>query len=110
MQTFNYSTTTTTNLTGIPPTTSTVANTLSQKYLGHEMVTTPAGTFETCKFEYTTGGGMHDLGSGGYSRADQVVHESERRIPTVTLLLNSGTINGSPMAVGQSEGAAKAAS
>jgi hypothetical protein len=52
------STSTTTTVTGSPPTTSSSTNSTNQtvKLAGHETLTVPAGTYNTCKFEITRDG------------------------------------------------------
>lgn len=52
----------TSTMSGIPglpstPTTTTISQTSTSKYVGREMITVPAGTFETCHFEVTTPAG-----------------------------------------------------
>jgi hypothetical protein len=68
---------------------------LTVKYLGHETVTVPAGTFETCKFDNENGltTTWEAVGTGVPIKSLSTASDGT----TITLQLNSGTINGSPI-------------
>ena len=92
-QTQAYNTTTTTTYTGQPPTTTTTPGTFTVKYLGHETVTVPAGTFETCKFDNENGATITwEAVNTGVPIKSQAVGSDGT---TITLVLERGTINGS---------------
>jgi hypothetical protein len=93
-----YSVTSTSNFTGLGgPITTTQSQTDTVKYLGRETVTVAAGTFDTCKFEETSGSGGTTttwMGSGNAAFAF-IKSQSVSSNGTLALELKTGSLNGS---------------
>jgi hypothetical protein len=85
------STTTFTGLPPIPPVTTTFTDTV--KYLGHETVTVPAGTFDTCKFEQN-GTGTVWFGSGSAAGISIKSTSNTGGSTALTLVLTAASVNG----------------
>jgi hypothetical protein len=87
--------TTTSTFPPAPTTTTTTTNTHTIRYLGQENVTVPAGTFAACKFEYEGVLTSWEIkGKAIQAKSVTVTNTNE----VVTLVLTSGTVNGSPVA------------
>ena len=88
-----YNITSTSTFTGLPTITQTTLQTETVKYLGHETVTVPAGTFDTCKFEQGNGSSTVWIAAGSAAGV-AAKSSSTSQGTTVILELRSGTING----------------
>jgi hypothetical protein len=86
-----YNSITTSTLAGMPPTSTTSTVTHTERYLGQESVTVPAGTFNACKFEIGGLTSWEIVGKGITAKSVTV----DTTGGTTTLSLTSGSINGS---------------
>jgi hypothetical protein len=84
---------TTTTLTGMPPTTQTTSHTQTDRYLGQESVTVPAGTFNACKFETANQTTWEAVGRGVMVKSISLDSSGG----TTTMQLTAGSINGTPI-------------
>ncbi len=92
----NYTNTQTLNLPPLPAQTTTTSVSETVTYRGRETVTVPAGTFDTCKFDYGTSISWEAVGKGVAVKSSSTSTTNGVTSTTVQQL-KTATINGGPI-------------